>query len=72
MPFYRQVIDAGEDLTSLISIITRLTTNNLIFTEEIAKILIQGINQLSAYKSALSYMTVVIVFYAGYSRCSRY
>jgi hypothetical protein len=72
MPFYRQAIDTGSDLYSLISIITRLAINNLLFTEEIAKTLIQGINQLSAYKSALSYITVTNILYTGHTRLLRY
>jgi len=58
MPFYRQVIDTDSDLNSLMSIVGCLAFRNRVFTEELSKVLLQGLNQFSSYKSALSYMTV--------------
>lgn len=65
MPFYRQVIDSDSDLSSLVSIVECMATGNRAFSEEFSKLLLQGVNQFTTYKSALAYMTVSAVHYLG-------
>lgn len=60
MPLYRQMIDADCDSSSLMSIVGCLATGNRKFTAEFARILLQGLNQFSSYKSSLAYMTVLL------------